>query len=701
MNTELFLEGYPVDISTTLSSLLTFALDDVKDFASRQTTFSQTIILPGTARNNALFGNIFETGISNEYDSSLDNVGYNFNASKSARCLMFQNNLQTFKGTLRLLQINKDRGRMEYEVALNGELTSLNVALSSGFLSDLDFSAYDLTWDETEVVNSWDNPGGSGVYFPLIDFGASKTGLVYGGVLKHDWDILTMRPALYVKEYIDKMFEAANFRYECDLFDTARFKGLIVPHNRKSVQKYVTSQVNASRANSANVIDSGTPATVPLQMSSVVVSSSFTSTISNSRFTFVSATAFALTVDYNFTGTYKANGNGWFVELRKNGVVIPGTTINLARTFDTTTRYYNFVGSLSVAFTTSDYIEVMFIEDGATPVLGTDFINASSGIFRIDSDTPTITDVGYGDFININETLPKNIKQVEFFTSIVRLFNLYVYEDRFDERLIKIAPYVDFFSTDSSNAVDWTYKLDRNQPEKITPLSEINSKTYNFNYKDDSDYWNDVYKKRFNQGYGSYIFDSEYEYASGSNKLELIFASTPLVGYVSEDKVYSTIYKRTGDDTAPVYEGIDSVIRILQTKKITGVSSWDILNGVSVLDSVTDYGYAGHFSDPDFPTDDLNFGALNEVFFELDGGDLSATQFNIYYSGYMSEITNKDSKMLTAKFYLTPRDIFELDFSKYVYVDGVLWRLNKITDYNATVPDTCEVRLLKVINTIY
>jgi len=92
---------------------------------------------------------------------------------------------------------------------------------------------------------------------------------------------------------------------------------------------------------------------------------------------------------------------------------------------------------------------------------------------------------------------------------------------------------------------------------------------------------------------------------------------------------------------------------------------------------------------------------LHELFFTLTTGDLTKTQFNLYWSSYMAEITDKDSKLLTAKFYLTPKDIFDLDFSKYVYLDGVLFRLNKITDYNATIPSDCEVQLLKVINTIY
>jgi hypothetical protein len=97
----------------------------------------------------------------------------------------------------------------------------------------------------------------------------------------------------------------------------------------------------------------------------------------------------------------------------------------------------------------------------------------------------------------------------------------------------------------------------------------------------------------------------------------------------------------------------------------------------------------------------LTLARHKNYFFILVIGDLTVNQFNVYWSPYMAEITDKDSKMFTGKFYLTPLDILNLDFSKYVVVDNDLYRLNKITDYNLNMPDTCEVKLLKVINTIY
>jgi hypothetical protein len=272
-----------------------------------------------------------------------------------------------------------------------------------------------------------------------------------------------------------------------------------------------------------------------------------------------------------------------------------------------------------------------------SPGAGTYHIEITDALLTVDATAPQLAPIAIGDTIEIALSIPQNIRQIDFLLSIVQLFNLYVYEDRFDDRLINITPFVDFYSTASSNSVDWTYKLNRDEVIKIKPMSELNSKLYNFNYKDDTDYFNDLYKKRYNQPYGSYTLDTEFEFAEQTNKLELIFAPTPLLGFSGEEKIYPTIYKKSG----VTEESVDSVIRIMQSKKITGVATWAIKSGPSdsgtTLASVTNYGYAGHFDDPDVPDNDLNFGVPNELFFALATGNLTKTQFNVYWSSYMQK----------------------------------------------------------------
>jgi hypothetical protein len=261
-----------------------------------------------------------------------------------------------------------------------------------------------------------------------------------------------------------------------------------------------------------------------------------------------------------------------------------------------------------------------------------------------------------------------------------------------------IEPYIDYYDV-SGTRYDWTYIVDRGQPIRLKPMSELTGRYFEYKYKQDGDYYNDQYFKKFAQGYADRIEDTGYEFASDKQTAELIFAATPLVGYDLEDKVFSTILKLSNTN---VEDKTEHVIRILQAKKLTGLTSYDIKNtSATVLTSTTSMGYAGHLDDPDNPTADLNFGTPAELFFELTTAYPSANLFNGFWSDYVAEITDKNSKLLTCNVLLKTKDIFQLDFSKLIYIDGALWRLNKVMDYNPVGYGTTKVEFLKVNELTY
>jgi hypothetical protein len=324
----------------------------------------------------------------------------------------------------------------------------------------------------------------------------------------------------------------------------------------------------------------------------------------------------------------------------------------------------------------------------------------------IDSLTPIIQPLVDGDTITINDSIPKNIMQKDFLSSIMKMFNFYLYEDNTTQKFIKMTPYVDFYDTNVNNALDWTYKMDVGKPLVLKPMSELNARYYLFKYKDDSDYYNEQYRKRFNLTYGTNKFDTGFEFAKEETSVDLIFSSTPLVGYDAGGKVYPTIFKRTGDSVGTGEETMDHNIRIMQKKLITGVASYDITKTVSstvvVLASKTEYPYAGHFNDPYTPTIDINYAIPSLLYYQPTNIDsIDVNLFTLYWIQYMYEIIDQDSRLLSANFRLNEQDINQLDFSKLIYIQGVLYRLNKIIDYNATQRDTCKVELLKVINKNY
>jgi hypothetical protein len=379
------------------------------------------------------------------------------------------------------------------------------------------------------------------------------------------------------------------------------------------------------------------------------------------------------------------------VELRINGTTIRSYSIGTGGSF----RYFSAIFTESVTFNSGDYFEVYFlVNNGISAAYNLDILSGSVALTTVAGQ---LVPINLGEQVPVNEQIPKNVLQRDFFVSILKLFNLYVYDDKYKANHVVIAPYVDFYSTDITAALDWTYKVDRARPLRIIPMSELNSRFYNFKFKPDTDYYNDLYKKRYSEGYGDRVFDTDFDFEDSSKDVEVIFSATPLVGYQGEDKVYSTILKISSD----IEEAIDSNIRILQALKVTGVTSWNILNVDTVLGSYTTYPYAGHLDDPDAPSNDLNFGAPQELFFTVTNGNITANQFNVYWSSYMAEITDKNSKLLKCWVKLDVLDVLQLDFSKLIWIDGALWRLNKMEDFNMTNPDAVMCEFLKVIEITY
>lgn len=673
--TQVVIENQFLDITEDISALLTFAIDDVKEFATRNTTFSKTIVLPGTARNNKAFGYVFDVRNSNPYNATTANVNVNFNPAKRARAFIFQDQIQTFKGWLRLMEIRIDGGAIEYEVAVFGELYGFIAALGKNKLEDLDFSSYDNTWTGTNVLNSWTAPVGSGVVYPLIDYGGYST-------LKHNWDFGTFRPALFVKDYIDKIFAAAGYTYDCDLFTTNRFKSLIIPHNQERLTKITTQAASATKTTPQVITDGINPETVQVITYDTISAGNFTH--SGGAFTWTGATT---TFNINFTAVLliddPGTGDDISIQVRKNS---NGTGIfQIVPNNSTGTFNVSVSGTLSVA--NGDIITIESWPGENVDV----YVSMEEAALSIATQAAQPTALTVGDTIVVNDTIPRNILQKDFFASIIKLFNLYVIEDTTKANGLKIQPFVDFYKTQE---LDWTGKLDRSKPIRLTPMSNLNARFFDFKFKDDSDYYNETYKKKWGQMYGDYSFDSEFDFENERSSCEVIFSPTPLVGYSGEDKVYSTILKLENN----IEKSVNSNIRILQFANVTGVTSWNI-NGVS--SGLTNYGYAGHYDNPDAPSNDIHFGVPNELYFTLTTGNLSNQQFNLYWSEYMAEITDKDSKLLTATFKLDVLDIINLDFGKLIWIDGALWRLNKIEDYNMSNPDLCTVSLLKVIEKEY
>ena len=665
MRTEIYIENYLLDLSEDIETEFTYSIDDVQDFGSKNTSYSKTIRVAGNRNNNQIFGYIFDLNNANTSVDGQPNVGFNFNASKYAQCRIFVDGIQIFKGSLRILEIVREGERIEYECSVIGDLGGFMSSLGNKKIEELDFSAYNVAWNWTNITNSWDNINGSGAYYPLIDYGSVSTDKV-------NFDFKAFRPAFYVKEILNKIKDASGYTWDFPLLNTALFNRLIIPNNQRIVNKVSRTAFN----------------------------SNFNVTLTSAQFL-----PLTVTTAGSFTGSNPATytGTGTQVNITCRPVVQVKSPIPILATFylykgatilkqeaiyvtNNTTTYNLNLDVNNISLATSNQLSVQV----STNVTQYQLLG---GQFMLETSIANEVAVIYDEVLDLNFCLPRGIFQRDFFLSICKMFNLYVYDDPVDEKKIIIKPYIDFYS---GTTLDWTNKVDRSKTWSIKPMSEVKARYYQFKYKSDNDYYGENYRKKFNEGYGDYIFDTEFDFVKETESAELMFAASVLYQLNGTDKVYPSIYKVSSSGVAE--DNMDSVIRILQAKKITGRTSYNIKNGATNVGSaLTSYGYAGHLDDPFTPTNDLNFGAPKEIYFAATSYP-TTNLFNAYYSEYMSEITDKDSKLLTCNILLNTFDIKDLDFAKYVYIDNVLYRLNIVDSYNPIDYTTTKVELLKVID---
>ena len=318
-------------------------------------------------------------------------------------------------------------------------------------------------------------------------------------------------------------------------------------------------------------------------------------------------------------------------------------------------------------------------------------LNTISSYFNTNVVNTSYSD---GDIIDMNVTIPVDIKQKDFIKSITKMFNLYISADSSNDKNLIIEPRDNFYNND---IINWSSKLDKSKDIDFKPMGALNAGKYFYSYKKDNDYYNDLYFNNWGEIYGQYKEDINNDFIKKTNKTELIFSPTPSVGHSTHDRVVPSIFKFDDQD------GLirtDSNIRILQWAGLKSTSNvWSHKNHSNGV-SKTDYPYAGMYDDPYNPTEDLGLGLTKEIYWaNIFNNVISFTNnnlYNKYYRKFIEEITDQNSKIVVGYFNLDASDIANIDFRKQYFFENQYFRLSKIENYNPINPITkCEFLKIK------
>lgn len=701
--------SYDVDLYDSISIPVTKSIVDVKEPEKRKSDFTKTITIPGTANNNQLFSNIFNLDRATINSTNL-NYQPDFNPNLKVEAMLLRNSIPQIQGYMQLTGIRITDGAIEYDCIIIGKFANMFQDLGDLKLTDLDLSEYAHVWNRTNIENSWatsiikngttyvnfsgGNPNGSGYVYPLIDMGNSV------GQQEISYPLQTaMYPAVYMKQVVDSIFTQSGYRYESNFFNSTRFKRLIVPFSGGQF-RMTEGEVEDRTFLMTNSTD--LTYTSADQFNSNEFKIGFNTNNNDTDPTGVSTTNHEWTCPTGLQGNYRfalkgqissaGTGTGSvrvdYGVMRLRGtqstmVVLDRIIISNGNTKDVSiesTLIDIQVGDKVFGFT---YYDSIF---GSNATLFN--ITFESG-FEFYSNPEAVYQEG--QVVEISSSLSSKIKQADLLSYLIKAFNLYVEVDPIDKKKFIIEPRDDFYTND---VVDLTEYLDVSKDIQIAPMGLLDFKTFEMKYKEDDDEYNKRYQDAFREPFSTQRFNIINDFIKETKTIEIGFSPSPLGSTPDyHDRVYTIIRPQdpsTGKSELPIYN-----IRMLYYGGLkTTTKGWSIVDGGGTT-TYSSFPYAGMIDDVNTPTFSLECFTAKAYFYGTKPAFTTANLYGQYWLKNINEITDKDSKLVTAYFHLSPLQMSNLSFRKYYKIDNQYYRLNKV-DYDLNSNDPIQIDFLKL-----
>jgi hypothetical protein len=315
---------------------------------------------------------------------------------------------------------------------------------------------------------------------------------------------------------------------------------------------------------------------------------------------------------------------------------------------------------------------------------------------NITRDTQTLS---AGGTVNLAAFLPDMTCDV-FLKGIITAFNLFIKPSVADPSIVEIEPLNDFYNA-AGDAIDWTYLIDKSKDITVTPTINFAAKNYKFNFEQDDDYFNTTYTDDVQKQYGQFLIESQSQFATNDASFKIPF-SQKLLARIPEDSPSSftdlivprSFQIKTNEDGTSTMEKKKGKPFIVQLGDLrAGV--WEHRSETGVDDNLTDYPYVGHLDSIDSPSFDFNFGVPDFVFWST--SVYTTNNLYIYHEKFIKELVSRFGKQLTCSAMLAPEDINALDFKNLINIDGIVYRLQKVSDYDSGKNTSTQIELIRII----
>ncbi len=733
--------GY-LEVKEGTSFPLNFQVGDIRDISQRKGNFSKTITLVGSKNNNDLLNHYYDVNII----AGTFNVNALTTCSVIQDGIPVMEDASLQLTAVKKVQITDGyEHHVEYEVLVKDNKADFFTAINNLELTDIDFSDLNHTYDAFNVVSRFNNsvvdgfkyflPGSGDAFYSTQEFKPAIFAKTYFDRIFQDAGFQYSWPDLAIDRF-DRLIIPYNG--DTDNFD---YNDYTVKANAGPNTYTGTFFAGTAEFQNPQTIAGWTETEDPQNIYNPVTgvySTPFNISSNNSQ-----QYDYSVQIQYelrlvNSSGVTLYSGTNGFASpvffqpqlvLTQNGVVCYTTNLytnpaplnaspsvtyavqSPTSVANGTTTILSQTAVCTMALTAQNLpqlsqgrlaIKVPRILYGQTnqpalspiwrtgsatgPACASGQIKIQAVITNIDiSITPSNNIVAIGGTIDVNDYVPKKIKQNEFIKGIFNMYNLYAEVDKSQPNLLNLIHRDDYY--DAGKEVDWTLKLAKDREQSLSFLPELTSKKLILTYAPDKDSPNETYTTATNQIYGQaeVVFDNEY--VKDVTTKPVLFGPTPII------RTPFGAYVPMIAGQAP-----KTNLRILYDGTTRSCSPYHIYDyGTTGMTGVTSYPYVGHFDDPLNPTFDINFATCSFYYYQpssLTDNNL----YNRYWRRTMGQINN--GKMLTAFFNLKESDIQPLELNDKIRIDNSWWNINKVIDYNANGNELTQVELISIDNEV-
>jgi len=510
------------------------------------------------------------------------------------------------------------------------------------------------------------------------------------------------KPSIQIKELYEQIFLQAGYMIESEFFKSNYFERYYLP------LKFLDNTVYTKGAKeicydydySTNESIAGFYLSNPLSGITCNIASLTADTTSF----FIPATYSGL---YTFTiyieGQYNLSPCGSDFELVAD-ILVNGVRYNIESIVDCgpnpDLRTASFSNAITVPITVDSTIEVE--------------LNVANGPFTLtyfSLQTRSNSRFIFGNFDYAAEFPENDFKQIDFITSVNKMFNFVCVAHPFKPNTIIVEPMIDYVG--KGEILDWTDKIDFNSPIELTPTSTVLNGTLMFNFKLDQDYPNQQFNISNNRIFGTYELQLNQDYKDNKINFDTIFGS-PVDTTLNNNNLPALTVSNMATVKTLESNGVSLLqfnpFKILPRMIFRGVvlpnDNWSMQSINDELTWWAENNEIDRWQETNrFTTYPFSYTGFSH-YINWNGADYfdqreeefipQQDMYDIYYYDYVSDLTSPENKIMKCKAYLTPWEVSQLRFDEKIIVKNSYFRINKISNLSLIEPDLCDLELVKL-----